>query len=85
MSKRRIHQIEQAVVLVIGFFLGAALAMCIAPGDILLWAAAGITLSIFCRAFLIGDLGGDFLWPFAPARKAPHKPDDKLGPTARRR
>jgi hypothetical protein len=82
MSRRRIHQIEQVVVLAIGFFLGAALAVCIAPGDIALWAAAGLVLSIFCRAFLIGDLGGDFLWPFAPARKARPKPNDKLGPTA---
>ena len=82
MSERRVRQIEQAAVLAIGFFLGAALAVCIAPGDIALWAAAGLVLSIFCRAFFIGDLGGDFLWPFAQVRKAHPKPNDKLGPTA---
>ena len=82
MSRRRVRQIEQAAVLAFGFFLGAALAVCIAPGDIALWAAAGVVLSIFCRAFLIGDLGGDFLWPFAHVPKSSPKPNDKLGPTA---
>ena len=64
------------------FLLGAGLAVCIAPGDIALWAAAGLVLSIFCRAFLIGDLGGISSGP-SPMRKKTHpKPNDKLGPTA---
>ena len=44
-----VHQIERMAVSVLGF-LGAALAMCIAPGDIFLCVATGIALGLFSRA-----------------------------------
>lgn len=74
------YRIEQAVVTVLGFSIGAALAMCIAPGDMLLWVAAGVTLTLFAHAFFIRDLGGELLWPLTgshhlPRKKPhPHKP-----------
>ena len=42
----------------LGFFVGAALAVAIAPGDVLLWVAAGIVLALFCGAFLPRILTG---------------------------
>ena len=80
MTIRHMHQVEQALVLTLGFVLGAALAVCIAPGDVLLWLAAGVVLSIFSRAFFIGDLGGEFVWPFEVSRKTGEKSPDDLGP-----
>ena len=53
------HRIEQAVVSVLGFFVGTLLAVCITPGDVLLWIMAGIVLAIFSRAFFICDFGGE--------------------------
>ena len=85
MTIRHVHQVEQAVVLIVGFILGTALAVCIAPGDVLLWLAAGVVLSIFSRAFFIGDLGGEFVWPFETSRKSGEKQPDDLGPGATRR
>jgi hypothetical protein len=71
MIKRRLHRIEQAVVMLLGFLVGAALAVCIAPGDVLMWVVAGLVLSVFARAFLIGELGGEFRWPFMVRRRPP--------------
>jgi hypothetical protein len=81
MSWRRVHQIEQAVIMAFGFCLGVLVAMCITAGDVLLWVVAGVLLSIFCRAFFIGDLGGDLTWPFAGAQKHHDKGKDQSGPT----
>jgi hypothetical protein len=80
MSRDHIHQVEQAVVMVFGFCLGVSLAMCVAAGDVLLWVATGIVLSIFSRAFFIRDLGGELLWPLG-GHKSRNYPDDPLRPT----
>ena len=65
------HRIEQAVVSVLGFFVGTLLAVCITPGDVLLWIMAGIVLAIFSRAFFICDFGGELFSPFFRTRQ-PH-------------
>jgi hypothetical protein len=70
------YRIEEVVVTVLGFFVGTALAMCLTPGNVLLWVVAGIVVGIFCRAFFICDLGGELLWPFVGTRQ-PH--DEKTG------
>ena len=57
------YRIEHAVVMALGFLLGVALAMCIAPGDVALMVVAGIVLTIFVRAFLARSYGGDWFWP----------------------
>jgi hypothetical protein len=68
------YRIEQLLVMALGFLVGAILAICTAPGDMLLWAAAGIALSIFARAFFLRDLGGELLWPHA-RKTSPPKPN----------
>ena len=55
-----VHHIERTSVLGLGF-VGAALAMCIAPGDIFLWVATGIVLGLFSRAVFINSFGGESL------------------------
>ena len=57
------YRIERGLVALAGFCLGASLAMCIAPGDVLLWVAAGVTLTLFAHAFFIRELGGELFWP----------------------
>jgi hypothetical protein len=69
------YRIEQIVVMALGFFAGAALAVSIAPGDILLWVATGIVLGVFSRAFFVRDLGGELLWPPIVHRRRP--PEDQ--------
>jgi hypothetical protein len=59
------YRVEHIVVMMIGFLAGAGLAMCVAPGDVLLVVAAGIVLGFFAREFLDQSLGGDLFWPFA--------------------
>jgi hypothetical protein len=63
------RHIEHTVVMTLGFLLGAAIAMLIAPGDVLLWVVAGVVLGIFARGFLEQSFGGEVFWPFA----APHR------------
>ncbi len=58
----RRYQIERSVVLAFGFLLGALLAMCIAPGDILLWFVAGLFLSIFCHEQFVTSYSGELFW-----------------------
>jgi hypothetical protein len=58
------YQVEHTGVLVVGFLAGAALAMCIAPGDIFLWVVTGIVLGLFSRAFFASNFGGQSVWPF---------------------
>jgi hypothetical protein len=68
------YRIEQIVVMALGFFAGAALAVSIAPGDILLWVATGIVLGVFSRAFFVRDLGGELLWPpIGPRHRRQHE------------
>lgn len=65
-----VYHIEHTVVMVLGFLLGAALAMCVAPGDVFLILVTGVVLGFFARGFLDQNLGGELLWPFArPGRK----------------
>jgi hypothetical protein len=66
------YRVEHVAVLVLGFLLGAVLAMCVAPGDILLAVMAGIVLSYFAHEFLDQSLGGELFWLFTQAR--PKKP-----------
>lgn len=63
------HHIEQAVVLAVGFVLGVALAIFIAPGDVFLWVLMGIVLGIFCREYFMRDWGGEMFGWF-PRRRA---------------
>ncbi len=59
------RQVERAGVLVMGFLAGAALAICIAPGDISLWVVTGVVLALFSRAFFASNFGEQSIWPFA--------------------
>ena len=76
------YRIERAVVLAFGFLAGSALAICIAPGDILLWAVAGIVLGVFCHAFFVANLGGELPWPFMGTRHSSDKKPDRPRPMA---
>ena len=67
------HRIEQAVVSVLGFFVGTILAFCIMPSDFLLWVLAGIVLAIFSRAFFICDFGGELFQTRQPHDKKADK------------
>ena len=58
------YYVEQVVVMTLGFIVGAALAMSIVPGDILLWVATGVFLGLFSHMFFTKNFGGDLLWPF---------------------
>ena len=60
-----VYRAEKMVVMVLGFVVGAALAMSIVPGDIVLWLATGACLGLFCHMFFVKNFGGDLLWPFA--------------------
>jgi hypothetical protein len=62
-----LHRVEHAVVMILGFLVGAVLAMCVAPGDIVLVVVAGIVLGYFAHAFLDQNMGGELFWPFAKA------------------
>lgn len=73
---------EQVLVTLFGFLLGATLAMCITPGDVLLWIATGAILGIFCHVFFIRDFGGELLWPFLDYRPFHRRKNDRLRPTA---
>ena len=55
-----LYHVEHAFVMLVGFLVGVALAMCIAPGDIVLVLMAGIVLGFFARGFLDQNLGGEF-------------------------
>lgn len=60
----RKHHAEDVVVMVLGFVIGAALAMSIVPGDIILWLATGACLGLFSHIFFTKNFGGDLFWPF---------------------
>ena len=59
------RQAEHIGVLALGFLAGAALSMCIAPGDVCLWVVTGVVLALFSRAFFSSNFGEQSLWPFA--------------------
>lgn len=58
------EDIKQTFIMSLGFFAGVALAFAIAPGDVLLWVAAGVVLALFSGAFFAGSTPGRFFWPF---------------------
>ncbi len=59
-----IGDIRQTGIMVAGFFLGASLAVAIAPGDVFLWIATGIVLGLFARLFFEERSGRVARWPF---------------------
>ncbi len=72
------YRIEQAFVSTAAFVLGAALAMCIAPGDIVLWLLAGVLLAVFCREHFVRNCAGEiFWWPHPRRTRPPHPPVDR--------
>jgi hypothetical protein len=72
-----VYHVEHTVVMVLGFLVGAALAMCIAPGDILLVLATGVVLGFFVRGFLDQNLGGELFWPFVGSGGKKHVGSDR--------
>jgi hypothetical protein len=64
--------IEQLIVAVLGFLMGAVFAMIIAPGDTLLFVGTGIVFGVFARALFDQNFGGDWFWPFG--KSAGRKP-----------
>ncbi len=77
----RRYRIERATVLALGFLAGAGLAVCIAPGDVVLWIVAGAFLSLFCHEQCVRNYGGELLW-WHPHRRH-HPPKTPLGPNVR--
>ena len=65
----RKYYAEEAVVVVLGFVVGAALALAIVPGDIVLWLATGACLGLFSHIFFSKNFAGDLFWPFAERRR----------------
>jgi hypothetical protein len=72
----RRYRIEQTFVSVVAFLLGVGLAICVAPGDVLLWLLAGAVLAVFCREHFVRNCAGElFWWPHREhhSRKRPLK------------
>jgi hypothetical protein len=74
------YRIEQAVVLVAGFLLGAGVALCLAPGHVLLAGLAGVLASVYCREYFVRNCRGELFgwsharhdrWRHRRARKPP--------------
>jgi hypothetical protein len=62
-------RIEQAVVLVAGFLLGAAVALCLSPGNLLLGGLVGVLVSVYCREYFVRNCRGEiFGWSHARRR-----------------
>jgi hypothetical protein len=61
----RIHRLEHELLSVLGLMLGAFLAMCITPGDIVVPILAAITLAIFVHEFIKDNVEGGWHWPVA--------------------
>jgi hypothetical protein len=74
----RRYRIERATVLALGFLVGASLAICIAPGDVLLWIVAGAFLSLFCHEQFVRSCSGELFWWHPHHRQ--HHPKTPLGP-----
>ena len=77
----RRYRIEQAMVLAFGFLVGAGLAICIAPRDVVLWIVTGAFLSLFCHQQFVNSWGGELLWRHA--RRHHRRPRTPLGPNFR--
>ncbi len=72
------HPIERMAEMALGFIAGAALAVCIAPGDVFLWVATGVVLGLFAHAFFVSTLGSDPIWPSAKSRRSHRDPKQRL-------
>jgi hypothetical protein len=59
-----IGDIRQAGIMAAGCFIGASLAVAIAPGDVFLWVATGIVLGLFSHFFFAEKSGRAARWPF---------------------
>ena len=77
------HQIEHVIVTALGFFLGALVAISIAPGDAPFAIAAGIVVGLFAREFVDRQFAGEWFWPLA--RPADPKNDLRSKSTASHR
>ena len=64
------YRFERIAVVLLGFLVGAGLALSIAPGDIFLWIATGLVLGLFSRAVFGSSFGGELIWPFAATWQA---------------
>ena len=64
------HYAKHLLVMVPGFLFGAALAMAIAPGDVVLWLAAGVVLGLYSHAFLSDGYAGGWPWSIASGSRA---------------
>jgi hypothetical protein len=68
------YRVEQAVVLVAGFLLGAAIALCLEPGHVLLGGLVGILVSVYCREYFVRNCRGEILgWSHSPHHHLPHR------------
>jgi hypothetical protein len=68
------YHVEQAVVLVTGFLLGAAVAVCLAPGHVLLAGLAGVLASVYCREYFVRNCRGEiFGWSHARQHRLWHR------------
>lgn len=71
------HRIEQAVVMILGFLLGATLGLLVLPGDFLSYLASGVVVSVLCREYFLSSCSGELLgwrghgprWPKIGARR----------------
>jgi hypothetical protein len=66
------HYVEHAIVIAVGFLVGAVFAMIIAPGARLAMIGTGIVSGFSACALFDQYFGGDWLWLFrrpADARK----------------
>jgi len=78
------HLVERSTTLILSFTAGAVLAMCTAPGDVLLWVATVLVLGLFCRAFFVRNteaswFGSFLLNPGAPTKNT-HRPKVTVTP-----
>jgi hypothetical protein len=58
-------RVESALVIVLGFSLGAVLSRFLVPGDVQLWIVLGFVFAILFHGFFVKDLGGELFWPVA--------------------
>lgn len=70
--------LRHALVTFVGFCLGVLLAMCVAPGDRLLWVVVGIVLGIYGLSFFDRVLGGQFPW-HRPHGRDSHRASATIG------
>jgi len=67
------YRIEQAVVLLAGFLLGVGVALCLAPGHVLLAGLAGVLVSVYCREYFVRNCRGEILgWSHAQHHRLRH-------------